>query len=185
MAQAGHLFNPQPTRALSALERLPTELLDQISMYLSAYAALSLHQSSKTLASKVPMDNNFWRGSILSGNAIPILWDLDLKELDMRNQYEQNNPRHTDALWNWRAVGRFLATKQFPLQSSDPLIVDLPNGLWNRRRIWSIVEQAYRRDVSRSSSKYCNNSVLELRIRREPVFDWQLDEIMDDLGHYS
>jgi hypothetical protein len=28
-------------------------------------------------------------------------------------------------------------------------------------------------------------SILEPRKRREPVFDWQLEEIMEDLGHYS
>ncbi|KAJ8116451.1 hypothetical protein OPT61_g2139 [Boeremia exigua] len=175
----------QPTWASSAIERLPTELLDHISIYLSAYATLSLHRSSKTLASKVQLDNNFWRRSILSGNAIPILWDIDMKELSRARRCAGDPSRDLSAHWDWRAVGRLLATKHFPLQSSDPRVADFPNGLWNRRRIWSIVEQAYRHDFLRTSFTGCNGSMLELRIRREPVFDWQLEEIMDDIGHYS
>lgn len=82
-------------------------------------------------------------------------------------------------------MGQLLATKHFPLKSPDPRIDDLPNGLWNRRRIWSIVEQATRRDFSKVLNKEPIKSILEPRKRREPVFDWQLEEIMDDLGHYS
>ncbi|KAJ4986271.1 hypothetical protein SVAN01_08206 [Stagonosporopsis vannaccii] len=176
---------PLAARSLSAIERLPTELLDHISIYLSANAALSLHLTSKTLAMKVPLDNNFWRESIMSGSALPVLWDLDVKELDKRRQDLADDPRCAEVTWDWRAVGQLLATKRFPLKSSDPRIVDLPNGLWNRRRIWSIIEQAYWHDFLRPSTRYHYDSVPELRIRREPTFAWQLEEIMDDLGHYS
>lgn len=175
----------QGPQSLGAIERLPTELLDHISTYLSANAALSLHLTSKTLATKVPLDNNFWRESIMSGSALPVLWDLDVRELGRRRQDLLENPRGADVTWDWRAVGQLLATKRFPLKSSDPRIVDLPNGLWNRRRIWTIIEQAYRHDLLRPSIQDRHDSVLELRIRREPIFDWQLEEIMDDLGHYS
>ncbi|KAH6614020.1 hypothetical protein C7974DRAFT_69037 [Boeremia exigua] len=171
--------------APSALERLPTELLDHISIHLSVYEALSLHRTSKTLATKVPLDNNFWRASILSGNGLPILWDLDVRELSKRYQESFKASVEADAMWDWRGVGQLLATKQFPVKSSDPWIADLPNGFWNRRRIWSIVEQAYRHDILKTSRRLNHDHMLELRIRREPVSDWQLEEIMDDLGHYS
>ncbi|KAF2630999.1 hypothetical protein BU25DRAFT_418650 [Macroventuria anomochaeta] len=176
---------PPPSRALGALERLPIELLDQISTHFSAHTALSLHRTSRTLAMKVPLDNNFWRKSIMSGNALPYLWDIDTDELDKRRQEHLTASADPDAAWDWEVVGHLLATRHFPLKSLDPRIVDLPNGLWNRRRIWSIVEEAYRRDISKTLTRDRNASALEERKRREPVFDWQVEEIMEDLGHYS
>lgn len=170
---------------MSAIERLPNELLDQISSHLTAYSALALRQTSRTLATKVPLDNNFWRNSILGGNALPYLWDLDVYELEKRRQEHSGSSPSLDATWDWKAVGQLLAAKQFPLNSSDQRIVDLPNGLWNRQRIWSIIEEAYQRGSSKTSIGDGNDSVLEERKRREPVFDWQLEEIMDDLGHFS
>lgn len=86
-------------------------------------------------------------------------------------------------MWNWKSVGELLARKRFPLKSSDSRIVDLPNGLWNRKRIWSIFEEAYIDEYGRSFAEAQNNTV-QLQ-KREPVFDWQLEEIMEDLGHYS
>lgn len=172
---------PQPNHALSAIERLPAELLDHISIYISAYEASSLHRASKTLATKVPLDNNFWRKAILSGNGLAYLWDLDVDWLNKNYQEHLTKSAEPDAVWDWKAVGQLLATKQFPLKSSDPRIFDLPNGLWNRRRIWSIVEQAYRNDFSKTTIRDPIETVIEPRKRREPVFDWQLEEIMDDL----
>lgn len=122
----------------------------------------------------------------MSGHALPVLWDLDVRALDRRRQDQLDGSRNGDGPWDWKAVGQLLATKQLPLKSGDPRIVDLPNGLWNRQRIWSIIEQAYRNDFMTPSVGGHSDSVLvEPRIRREPVFDWQLEEIMDDLGHYS
>ncbi|KAF3003493.1 hypothetical protein E8E13_004443 [Curvularia kusanoi] len=172
-------------RELSAIEYLPTELLDHVITYISAYDILSLHCASKTLAKKLPLDNNSWRENILSGNGLPYLWDLDTELLNRRHQEHSAKSTGADAAWDWKAVGQLLATKHFPLKSSDPQIADLPNGLWNRRRIWSIVEQAYRHDFSRTPTRDPDRSILESRKRREPVYDWQLEEIMDDLGHYS
>lgn len=176
---------PLPSQELCAIERLPTELLDQTIAYISAYEAFSLHCASKTLARKLPLDNNSWRENILSGNGLPYLWDLDIEWLNKQHQKHSAKSKGADAAWNWKAVGQLLATKHFPLKSPDPRIDDLPNGLWNRRRIWSIVEQATRRDFSKVLNKEPIKSILEPRKRREPVFDWQLEEIMDDLGHYS
>jgi hypothetical protein len=89
------------------------------------------------------------------------------------------------SMWDWKAVGQLLAMKQFPLKSLDARVLNLPNGIWNRRRIWSIIEAAYRHDFARSSTADRNVSLIAERYRREPVFDWQLEEILDDLGHYS
>lgn len=176
----------QPSQASSALEQLPTELLTQISAFLSAYETFALHRVSKALATKLPLSNIFWRESILSGNGLPYLWDLDVEWLAKRRQEEVTSTASSGSTtWDWKAIGQLLATKHFPLKSSDPRSTDLPNGVWNRRRIWSIVEQAYRRDFSTTSMRGPTKSVFEPRKRREPVYYWQLEEIMDDLGHYS
>ena len=176
---------PRLSHELSRIEQLPTELLDTISNHLSADSAFSLHRTSRTLATKVPLNNNFWRNTILSGQAFPFLWDLDTAKLEKRHQEHQMASNDPSAAWNWKAVGQLLAMKHFPLKSLDERIMDLPSGLWNRRRIWSIIESAYRRDFARTPTENRNDSVIAERYRREPVFDWQLEEIMDDLGHYS
>lgn len=168
---------------LSGLERLPTELVGRISTHLSPFSALALHRASRTLATKVPMDNHFWRNTILNGAALPYLWDVNKRELEIRLQKQLAASREPSSMWNWKSVGELLARKRFPLKSSDSRIVDLPNGLWNRKRIWSIFEEAYIDEYGRSFAEAQNNTV-QLQ-KREPVFDWQLEEIMEDLGHYS
>lgn len=175
----------QPSRDLFGIERLPTELLGQISVHLPAYSALALHRTSRTLAMKVPLDNNFWRTTIMNGTALPYLWDLNTEELEEQRREHSAVSTDPEAMWDWKSIGQLLATKHFPLKSSDPRIVELPNGLWNRGRIWSIVEKAYADDLGNSATKNRNDSVFEERKKREPVFDWQVEEIMEDLGHYS
>jgi hypothetical protein len=184
-AETDQSRSSQPVRKPCGLERLPMELLDQISDYLPIQSVLAMHQTSRMLALKVLLDNNFWRKSIISGRLLPYIWDFDVEELDRQRRKSLEASPDSDVTWDWRVVGQLLATKHFPLKSSDPRIVDLPNGLWNRRRIWSIVADAYKHDFLQSSSRNRSDSVIGQRKRRQPVFDWQLEEIMDDLGHYS
>ncbi|KZM25851.1 hypothetical protein ST47_g2864 [Ascochyta rabiei] len=174
-----------PCQGSCGIDQLPVELIDQISIYLPAHSALALHQTSKTLASKLILDNNFWRRSIMSGTALPYLWDLNTNELEKLHRERIGKSSRPDATWDWKAIGQLLATKYFALNSSDPRTSSLPNGLWNRRRIWSIVEEAYRHDYPNKLDGDQINSVVGERKRCEPVLDWQLEEIMDDLGHYS
>jgi hypothetical protein len=70
---------PQHTRELHGLERLPTEMLEHISAYLPACSALALHKTSRALASKVPLDNNYWRDGILNRTALPYLRGFDVE----------------------------------------------------------------------------------------------------------
>jgi hypothetical protein len=169
---------------LSGMECLPTELLGRISAHLTPCTAFALHCASRTLATKVPMDNHFWRTTILNGTALPYLWDVDMKELEVQLHKHLAASTDPSSMWDWKSIGQLLARKRYPLKSPDPRIVDLPNGLWNRRRIWSIVEQAYIHDYRQSSVDIQNDTMQEHQ-KHEPVFDWQLEEIMDDLGHYS
>lgn len=121
----------------------------------------------------------------MNGTALPYLWDLNAEELEERRREHSAVSTDPEAMWDWKSIGQLLATKHFPLKSSDSRIVELPNGLWNRGRIWSIVEKAYADDLGNSATKNRNDSVFEERKKREPVFDWQVEEIMEDLGHYS
>lgn len=177
-------YIPQPAREPYGLERLPFELLDHISDYLSIQSVFALQLTSRMLALKLPLDDNFWRKSIVSGK-IPYMWDLDVEELERLHQEHLKSSPDPGARWDWRSIGKLLATRRFPLKSTDPQITDLPVGLWNRRRIWSIIEEAYICDFRKPSTKDRCDSVIEQRKRCEPVFDWQLEEIKDDLGHYS
>lgn len=175
----------QSDRGLSKIERLPVELLSRISTNFFPISALALHRTSRMLATKVPMDNHFWRTTIMNGTALPYLWDLDSEVLEMHLERHLAASTDPDAMWNWKSVGQLLAKKVFPLKSPDHRLVDLPNGIWNRRRIWSIIEEAYTDDFGGSARKGWNNFPYEERKRCEPVRDWQLEDIMDDLGHYS
>lgn len=183
--KARHLSLTQPSREPVGIEKLPVEILDQITAHLPVFSALWLHQTSKTLAFKVQLDNNFWRKSIMNEQALPYLWDLDLEELDKRRRDQSKASPDSDAMWDWREVGQLLATQYFPLKCSDPRITNLPDGIWNRKRIWGIIGEAYRQDFSQSPIEEPSDSAIEERKCREPVFGWQLEEIMDDLGHYS
>ncbi|KAF9694737.1 hypothetical protein EKO04_007552 [Ascochyta lentis] len=175
-----------PFHMSCGIDRLPAELIDQISIHLPAHSALALHRTSRTLAFKLTLDNDFWRRNIMSGTALPYLWDLDTNELEkLRQEGLRKSPLESDAAWDWREIGQLLAMKYFALKPPDPRTSSLPNGLWNRRRIWSIVEEAYRHDFPGNSDVDQIDGLIGERKRCEPVFDWQLEEIMDDLGHYS
>lgn len=133
---------------------------------------------------KVPLDNHFWRTTIMNGSALPYLWDLDVEVLEEQRRVHSVTSTDQGGMWDWKSVGQLLAKKYFPLKSSNLQTLDLPNGVWNRRRIWSIVEEAAS-DFGDFSTKNRNDSVWQEHKKREPVFDWQVEEIMEDLGHYS
>lgn len=44
---------------------------------LPATAALSLRRCSQSLASRISLDQRFWRNALIAGDLIPWLWDLD------------------------------------------------------------------------------------------------------------
>lgn len=179
------LFASTVIQEPSGLERLPTEIFDEISSQLPTRSALALHQTSSTLSRKVPLDNSFWRKSIKNRRALSYIWDLDINDLEKRSQEHSAASQNLNDIWDWRDIGQLLETNVFSLKTSDSRIENLPNGLWNRRRIWSIVGEACTHHFSKNSTGDGSNSVIADRKHREPVFSWQLEEIMDDLGHYS
>jgi hypothetical protein len=131
-----------PTRQPQRLERLPTELLDAICSYLPVPSVIALHRTSITLASQIPLDMAFWRNSLRDGSLHPHTWDLDTKWIE-RHLPEMHGARlDPTESWDWRGAAKLLATKRFPISGRDLRLVDVPNGFWNRCRIWATIEGA-------------------------------------------
>jgi hypothetical protein len=141
------------------LEALPTELLDAICSYLPAQSVIALHRTCKTLSIKLPLDNSFWRDSLRSGSLHPHIWDLDTKQIEQFRQ--ESNVTFSSAGWDWRSVAQLLATKQFPIAERDPRLDGMPLGLWNRCRIWSIIEEALDAELVRATLKNRSDSGIE------------------------
>ena len=75
---------------------------------------------------------NIWRQGLLTGY-LPWLWDLEPAAISHK---EASKPH--DQEWNWELLVRQLA--QVNLHEPKAILVDVPLGLRNRRRIWRIVE---------------------------------------------
>ncbi|KAF2828954.1 hypothetical protein CC86DRAFT_392220 [Ophiobolus disseminans] len=122
------------------IERLPTELFDIIRTYLPPKSVIKLHRTSKTLATKVPLHNAFWRDGLHDGSLHPHIWDLDIKRIETFRQ--ESNITFSASDWDWRSVAKLLAMKRFPVTGRDARLDDMPLGFWNRCRIWSVIEEA-------------------------------------------
>ncbi|KAJ4368387.1 hypothetical protein N0V83_006744 [Neocucurbitaria cava] len=144
---------PATTRAPHSLERLPPELLDQICNYLPATSVITLHRVSKTLTHNVPLDNTFWRNSLLNGSLLPHIWDFDKSEL--------GTPAF-ETFSDWKIVAKLLAERRFPISGRDRRLEDIPNGLWNRCRIWSIMEEAINLYFLDTPHKHGSNGAIDI-----------------------
>jgi hypothetical protein len=169
----------QPTRELQALERLPVELLECISDYLPIQSVLAMHRTSKTLALKVPLGDNFCRKELIKGTLHPHIWDLDTAELQKQQAACADN-----VSWDWRSVAQLLASRRFPVKGRDPRLEKLPDGLWNRGRIWSILEEALNQDYPVFSASKRDGRTEDRRNRRQPVTAGDMEAMLDDMGHW-
>ena len=142
---------------------LPTEIISRISSFLPTLAILHLHRSSTTLASKIVINQSFWRHSLVSGDLVDYLWDLDLSECLQKDK---------TGSWDWKALAQKLkkvdffkpalitslassendeitvALGQLTLEEteSETDLVDAPIGLQNRCRIIRIVKDIEKLD---------------------------------------
>ncbi|KAL6713503.1 hypothetical protein ACLMJK_008968 [Lecanora helva] len=154
-------FSPPPAfdNGLQPLELLPNEMISKISTLLPSSAVLNLHRSSKTLASKIPIGQDFCRDGLISGDLIDFLWDLDPSQCDQKDK---------EGSWDWKELARRLnqntilksALGTSLANSSDHDITtafeqsslgetglkDAPNGLQNRCRIFRIVKDIEKLD---------------------------------------
>jgi hypothetical protein len=119
------------------LEALPCELLERITESLTPDSVMSLRQASRSLALGVPLDDRFWRRHICDGSLLPYIWDLDE---DQMKRLLQSHP--TDLSRDWHRLARVFRPKECLRRGQDPLSGQIPAGLWNRCRIWSMIDEA-------------------------------------------
>jgi hypothetical protein len=169
-----YIHHLQLDRELQTLERLPVELLEYVSDYLPIESVVAMHRSSKTLALKVPLGDNFCRKKLIEGKLHPHIWDFDIAEIQ-----KQQNACAADISWDWRSVARLLAHKRFPIKDRDPRLGNLPDGLWNRGRIWNILEEALNQHYPASKAR-----TYEKRTRRRLFNMDDIKAILHDLSHW-
>jgi hypothetical protein len=152
-----------PTREPKGLERLPTELLDEICSYVPAQSVIALHQTSKALAIHIPLDTAFWRNSLRGGSLHPHIWDLDTRRIERRLSQSHGLPAEPTDSWDWRSAARLLATKRFHISGRDTRLDDVPNGFWNRCRVWATMEEALQELESDTPLKVRKDSCISPR----------------------
>ncbi|KNG48936.1 hypothetical protein TW65_04347 [Stemphylium lycopersici] len=135
-------FTLVPSSKPQKLECLPRELLDTICSHLPIPSVIALHRTSKALALQIPLDSAFWRNSLGDGSLHPHIWDLDTRCIEQHLPQPNIAPLDPTASWDWKSTAKLLAMKRFPISGCDDRLVDVPNGFWNRCRIWSTIEEA-------------------------------------------
>lgn len=157
---------PLPDRAgpqLSTFEKLPSEILSYINMFLQAPSTLRLRRCSRTLASRIVLDQTFWREQLTLGNLIDYLWDLDPVRC---RQYDLARSTENRPFYDWRKLAQRLMSMKvvertmnlhffkFPypalnaLSTSevDDCLRNTPIGFRNRCRIVKIIRDIERLD---------------------------------------
>ncbi|PVH94172.1 hypothetical protein DM02DRAFT_693805, partial [Periconia macrospinosa] len=119
------------------LEALPIELLDHIASELPARSIVSLRQSSRPLAHKIPFNERFWGRQLCNGSLLPHIWDLDEENF---KQLLQSTPQ--DQSWDWREMCDRLRVDRHLSDRGKNNLTALPEGFWNRCRIWTIIGAA-------------------------------------------
>lgn len=135
----------------STFEDLPTEILSHVTSFLPASPLLRLRRCSKTLASRIIINQTFWRDKLISGHLIPYLWDLkpqqcrqydlantqlDWKKLAQRLTFVKpvENSQHLD----WESTDS-KDWYEWGFGRAEVVMAYMPMGLINRYRIAMIV----------------------------------------------
>ena len=141
-------------KATSNLESLPNEIIKQIVSFLPVTATLNLRCCSKSIASKVSLDQMFWRDELIVGDLVPWLWDLDVKECHAKDR---------SGSWDWKQLAQTLRQAKIfesalkesvaggeanrhertiidNVHDTDVCMRDAPLGLQNRCRLARLVK---------------------------------------------
>ncbi|KAI9157901.1 hypothetical protein HJFPF1_05885 [Paramyrothecium foliicola] len=129
------------------IETLPTEILDQIVAYLRPSRNFDPSRRGA-------LPQTFWKEELLLGanGLLPWLWDLDVSKI--REKAETPCPSGDKFEWNWELLVRQLtrgvfldrSTTQASSWMSTAYQTNLrafPPGLYNRRRIWQLLEEMF------------------------------------------
>ena len=100
--------------------------------------------SNLELECKLDHHPDDWRQALAEGY-LPWLWELDSAAIA---QKEASKPHGQE--WNWELLVRQLA--QVNLHEPKIILMDLPLGLRNRRRIWRIIVDM----LSEEADSYCD-----------------------------
>ena len=124
--------DPQDVRDIATAILSHLQLLPPATINASATEASSIPLTPKLdLECKFECHPNVWREALSEGY-LPWLWDLEPAAIA---QKEASKPFGQE--WNWELFVRQLA--QVNLHEPKAILVDLPMGLRNRRRIWRII----------------------------------------------
>ncbi|KAF2688140.1 hypothetical protein K458DRAFT_385711 [Lentithecium fluviatile CBS 122367] len=140
-----------PHLKLRGLEALPSELFEKITEPLSPRSILSLRQASRTMALNIPLDDRFWRRHICSGALLPYIWDLDEENLKKLLQHAPSK-----LPWNWQSLVYTLRTEG--CLKWGQAYGEVPDGLWNRYRIWNVIRGASVRPEAEASPPFTTTS---------------------------
>lgn len=161
---------PLPDRAgsqLTTFEKLPSEILSHINSTLQAPSTLRLRRCSRTLASRIVLDQTFWREKLTSGNLIDYLWDLDSESC---RQYDLTRSAENGPFYDWKKLAQRLMPMnvvdtfmnltmfEYPYPSLNMFITpqskerdhtlhDAPLSFSNRCRIVKIIRNIERLDM--------------------------------------
>lgn len=117
------------------LECLPREILDLVVSFLPTSSTLRLRRCSKTLISRIVLDQQFWRRQLLDGCVDPYLWEL--KDVGRDSETPVIPVEKTLGHHDWGNLARKLACSN-QIMRGDESIPSPPWGLRNRCRIWSL-----------------------------------------------
>ncbi|WAO86393.1 F-box domain-containing protein [Fusarium falciforme] len=118
-----------------SLEYLPREILDLIASFLPAASAQRLRRCSKTLLSRVVLDQQFWRRQLLDGCVAPYNWELG--DVHRYSKTPVIPADKTLGHHNWEGLARKLVCNN-QIMRGDESMPSPPWGLRNRCRIWSL-----------------------------------------------
>ncbi|KAF4617008.1 hypothetical protein G7Y89_g15141 [Cudoniella acicularis] len=148
---------PPPTSKEPHLQDLPMEILHQISSYLPISSVFALRLSSKTLASHLYPDQQFWYKRLLFGTLIPYVWDLNSKDLHAKNaQYTSSKaiqqPDYTDGRWDWKKLAKKLAQKDAIMMADQGTMMNAPIALFEAKMSTDLVARHFSDPSSQQKS---------------------------------
>ena len=144
-------LNPKASHAsdskVKGIFALPAEIFDQILRSLGPRSIASLHRTCRAMAANLPLDQRYWRTSLLSNTLLGFTWDLDHEMAQDDVLCHRNNDEALS--WDWRKLARALATNGH-LEIDRKSAQGTHHGLEARRRIWKCITE-----IAKSSSKSC------------------------------
>lgn len=137
---------------LAPLLTIPAEILDLILADLPPKSVVSLHDSCKILAARLPLDQRFWRDGLLSNHFLGFTWDLDNVMSDDEILRKKDSEDALD--WEWKGLGKVLAREAYFREEEEAVFKapGFPEGLKARKRIWRCIVEIAR---SRTGDSQC------------------------------